>query len=743
MNKIVQENNFLKILILFLAGVVLYRASIEFHDIAWGTGTWWGEFSRTWAVLYYSFVAFCILAFSLTVLFVLNNRIFIPVGERIIAVRQWTGNFRWVLWFTLLIAPVWFFQYTSWGFVFQKLFIRILIWVIVVCLMTMLSSRHHLAGWNELLASLIVTASIFSIFASLTYVNNYPFSLGWSEGNRLWDYSILFARDLYIYPAEKSIPVFLDFGRNVIGGLPFLFPGVNITMVRLWVGLTLVIPYLLLGIALFRAEAKNKVTWLLLILWTFLFLKQGPIHAPLVLGAAAVALAWNAPLLYAIPLVVGAGYFMESSRFTWVYAPGIWIFMLEFASNAFASAEQKLTSSIWKRSMILGILGIFGAFVLPKMVGSAVTVFSPSPGASASLNATMPASSPVATETALPPAVTTGTRPPLEVTPSPAPEEQVTLPPYIEDIIRRIKDQPFLWYRLLPNSTYGNGILLALLLAIAPLTVILIYLSAKKVWPLSGSQKLALILPLMAFLAVGLVASTKIGGGGDLHNMDMFLVGILFAGALAWQNGGREWMTNGRNIHPVMKILIVALLINSSSIISLFEMRTYTHLEDISWLRTLTDAPFKSTLEMLPVQSEIDAAIQTIQEEADKAKSHGEVLFMDQRQLLTFGYIKGIPLVPEYEKKVMMNQALSSDADYFRTYYADLAAMRFSLIITEPLRTPIQDSSYQFGEENNAWVKWVANPTLCYYEPVETLKTVRVQLLVPKQGIVDCSAELP
>jgi hypothetical protein len=116
---------------------------------------------------------------------------------------------------------------------------------------------------------------------------------------------------------------------------------------------------------------------------------------------------------------------------------------------------------------------------------------------------------------------------------------------------------------------------------------------------------------------------------------------------------------------------------------------------------------------------------------------------MDQRQLLTFGNITGIPLVPDYEKKLLMNQALSSNAAYFQDYYRDLAAKRFSLIITEPLRTPVQDSSYQFGEENNAWVKWVANPTLCYYEPLDTLKTVRVQLLVPKQGEVDCSAALP
>jgi hypothetical protein len=90
-----------------------------------------------------------------------------------------------------------------------------------------------------------------------------------------------------------------------------------------------------------------------------------------------------------------------------------------------------------------------------------------------------------------------------------------------------------------------------------------------------------------------------------------------------------------------------------------------------------------------------------------------------------------------------MNQALYGDANYFQGFYDDLAEHRFSLIVSEPLRTPIKDSSYQFGEENNAWVKWVSNPVLCYYEPKIILQEVFVQLLVPKTEPVDCSAQLP
>jgi hypothetical protein len=704
---------------------LIFQASQEFQKIAWGTGIWRGEFSLTWAVLYYSFIAFCVLLFALAILYIWNNKFIVPIVERVVAVRERAGNFRWLLWFVVLIAPVWFFQYTPWGFVFQKFHIRIFIWIITVCLLTVISSRHNqLAGWNEFLSSLVLTASAFSIAASLKYVNGYPFSLGWSEGNRLWDYSIMFGRDLYIYPADRKIPVLLDFGRRLVGGLPFIIPGITITIARLWVGLIQIIPYLLLGLAIFRASARNKVLWLFLTLWTFLFLKQGPIHPPLVLSATLVALAWQAPLWFAIPLVVGAGYFAETSRFTWIFAPGIWIFMLEFSSASFASlSDRKPVSAIWKRALTLGVLGIFGGFILPNLIGSAGTLIS-SP-----------------TQIVAAPMPTAIIQTPVTVTPTPIAAGNPA-PTYFEHIVDAVKDQPLLWYRLLPNSTYDNGILLALLFAVTPLIIILIYLSTKKLWPLDKLQKLALILPMFAFLVVGLVVSTKIGGGGDLHNMDMFLIGLLFTGVLAWQSGGGDWLQNSQAIPSLMKIVIVLLLVNSS-ISPLLELRSFGFGEEAPSLMILSDIASESDLEMLPTESEIDFALQTIQQEVDKAKLQGDVLFLDQRQLLTFGYIKDVPLIPDYEKKLLMNQALSGDATYFDGFYADLAAQRFSLIISEPLHTPIQDTSFQFGEENNAWVKWVSGPILCYYEPLTTIKTVRVQLLVPNKNTTDCSSMLP
>ena len=154
----------------------------------------------------------------------------------------------------------------------------------------------------------------------------------------------------------------------------------------------------------------------------------------------------------------------------------------------------------------------------------------------------------------------------------------------------------------------------------------------------------------------------------------------------------------------------------------------------------MTDAKY---LEMLPARAEIVEILGTIQGEVELAKPHGEILFMDQRQLLTFGYVEDVPLVPEYEKKVLMNAAMGSNERYFRKLYADLAAKRFSLIISEPLRAPVKDSSYQFGEENNAWVRWVVEPVLCYYEPIETFKSAqkpwshRTDAVVHKVGVYE------
>jgi len=530
----------------------------------------------------------------------------------------------------------------------------------------------------------------------------------------MWDYSLFFGRSLYDYPPDKDIFATTDAGRQIVGGLPFIIPGVTIVAERFWTASTTVIPYLLLGLAAFRFTAKdNKKLWLMMGLWSFIILKQGPIHPPLVLCAFVVVLLWRRPLWVSIPLVIITSYLAEESRYTWMFAPGLWLAMLEFSGERLHAGRVKAPA--WWRAIALGLAGALGGFygatllrwsnVMVNRVASVLT----SPAAIA----------PVA-----------------PVAPSVAPSITVA------SVTSSVTEHPLLWYRLFPNATYGIGIIPALLIAMAPTIFVLFYLSATRKWILNTWQKFALVFPLLAFLVVGLIVSTKIGGGGDLHNLDMFLIGVLFAAAIAWENGGRQWLreidTSGIWIKGALVILLVI-----PGIYPLSALRSFHFAERIPWLVTLTGVSDGRFLEMFPSQAEQDKILQTIHREIDAAKPQGEILFMDQRQLLTFGYVKNVPLVPEYEKKVLMNAAMGANTEYFQTLYSDLASHRFSLIISETLRAPVKDSSYQFGEENNAWVRWVVRPVLCYYEGIETYRSAQIQLLVPKQDDVDCTSELP
>lgn len=109
---------------------------------------------------------------------------------------------------------------------------------------------------------------------------------------------------------------------------------------------------------------------------------------------------------------------------------------------------------------------------------------------------------------------------------------------------------------------------------------------------------------------------------------------------------------------------------------------------------------------------------------------------MDQRQLLTFGYVPKIPLIADYEKKWMMDEAMADNAEWFKPYILDLKNQRFAVIISEPLQIKFQGANRNFSEENDLFVKWVSIPTLCYYEPLETFEEQGVQILVPRKSVL-------
>lgn len=675
---------------------VLTYACLDFYNIASGTGTGLGNFSVKWALLFFGFMLMVLALAVVAGIVIWKPYWFETPFQKLQVLLKSIGKLRWLLIIVILLIPIWFLQYTYWGVVFSQPALRLLIWILqVVLLAFLLTPKPEL---SSLFSAVILTSGIFIIATNLRWVTSYPFALAWSEGNRLWDYSMLFGQGRYTIPVEQTTPPYLSLGRQLVGSLPFLWPGLTIAQERAWVGLLNVIPSILLGLAVYWKSKNRLPAWLLAGLWGLAFLYQGPIHPPLLLVALLVILAWGRSLWLSIPLLIISAYFAQMSRPTWVFAPAIWIASLELIS---ADNRSKITDrDNLRRVLPLVLAGLTGSLLLPKLIA-----LTQNKGAAGY-------------------AVT-------------------------KSVANVLKEQPLLWYRLFPNATYDMGILIGLLVAVGPLIILLIYLTASRQWSLNKWQYLALWLPLLVFLAVGLVVSTKIGGGADLHNLDMFLIGVLFATAPAWRKGILPGSLYQPMPHLMKAVVLLALVIPGIS--PLMKLRPISFSDHISVLVTLTDleTPYANERDLrrifdsLPPDDEVNKALLVLQDRVELARLQGEVLFIDQRQLLTFGYIKNVPLVTQYEKKYLMDQALSSNSTYFERFYSDLAAHRFALIVSDPLRTPVKDQEYAFGEENNAWVQWIARPVLCYYEPVETFEEMRLQLLVPKVDSVDCAAMLP
>lgn len=681
------KNNSQSVL-LFALVLLLSKVAFEFHKVAWGTGNWLGQFSFKWGVIFFLFVSFLIGILFSVKMFFWDKQKLQKVVNILISQREKIGIARYLVIIFLISSSVFYLQYTLWGLVFTDTYLRVFYWgLLILSVAFLLSKQNTIISLETMLVSAFLVSTGFVITSVFANVSAYPFNLYWSDGNRIWDYSILFGRRLYNYPANQTIDAYISPGRQFIWGLPFLLPNTSILFNRFWSALVFSLPYMIFGWLIFRRAGAHRKEWFALGVWTFLFLNQGPIYTPLVLSAILVVLAWGSPLWLGIPLVIISGFYAQTSRLTWLVAPAIWIGMLELAD--IPPDKGWLPLKKWSRVTLLTLSGLIGGVLTPVIIQFLESKIIATPASS----------------------------------------------------ISNSLSQPLLWNRLLPNETYSVGILLGLLLAIGPLLFIL----NKQKLSLNFIQSLGLWLAMLAFLFVGLVASTKIGGGTNLHNLDMFLVGMVFLVALVWKRVKNKIYSDSFSLISLKLALFVALILPAyPALINLRPNHLSFSSAEIAKIKVLVDydSSVDAPIPSLPSDEEVDAALEYISSSVDNASIQGEVLFIDVRQLLTFGYISKIPLVPEYEKKRMMDEAMSSNIAYFTPYYQDLADKRFSLIISEPLKIPLKEEG-AFSQEGDAWNKWVAAPTLCFYEPVKTFKSVYVQVLIPRAEVSeDCSKYL-
>lgn len=646
----------LKIISSLASGYLVFCATKEFYLDAPGVGPWLGKLSFLWGVAFLVFIVSCTILLAWLLVAIWSPEKAGYIGLNLARFRSRLGKLRWLIAATVAVAPALFLLYTEWGIPFTTTYFRLLTllassFVFALCIS---GERTKLVELSDFFLGLVVVASIFYIARLFTNVTNYPFSLSWSEGNRLYDYSIYADRGRYQFADELETP-YNSPGRYLLWGMLFLIPGTPIWLHRLWDGLLWNLPYLLLGYLLSRwSRLGSKKKWLYA-LWIFLFLEQGPIYPPLLLSAVLIVIMvssrqWTSSLIGSAI----AGFYATASRWTWLPASPAW-------STLILMAGFKIEPGTKLIKTLKGLAPIAFIALVSLAAGSLTNPSLYSPG---KISSSMTFS------------------------------------------------QPLLWYRLMPNSTNTYGILWGLLIAVGPLVFMLIWLVASKRWPLNWLQKLAYVSACLVFLAVGLVASVKIGGGSNLHNLDMFLVTLAILSSLML----RETQIMSSQKWPNFARVVLVLLF---------------------WLPCWDAFRTGSPLE-LPPQQQINKALSSLQVKISRAKEHGEVLFIDQRHLITFGYVKDIPLISQYEKKYMMDQAMAGDAIYFSRLYQDLQNKRFALIITEPLFVKEQDTSRSFNEENNAWVNWVSRPMLCYYEPKGTIEEVKIQFLLPRSNPKNC-----
>ena len=490
-------------------------------------------------------------------------------------------------------------------------------------------------------------------------VSSYPFSQGWSEASRYYYASLFFSESLY---GEELAWSFLHPSRYILQSFPFILGELplwfhRLWQVILWVGISTVTSLALAQ----RVARKKSLFYLSLAAWFFIYMFQGAVYYHLQISVIIILLGVRREKAnLSFIAVVLASLWAGISRLNWVPVPAmlaIMLFLLEEPVSNYRNLWHYL-----KKPIIWTITGVGAALASQSLY----VLWSGNTDNVASFGSSFTSS--------------------------------------------------LLWYRLLPNSTYQPGIVYATLLISAPLIGIIITSLYKKRQQWHWIRLVGLWAMLIVLLVGGLVVSTKIGGGGDLHNMDAYLVLLAVWGSYMFAQrsaGEKSRAVTPNNIHW-------------------------------GWIFSAIVIPLWMSLQAMNPMPVYDLAyteksLNALREITTLATQYGEeVLFINQRHLLSLGLIEDVPLVEEYEVVELMEMAMSGNRVYLDAFHQDLHEHRFGLIITTPQFLVIKEADKSFSEENNVWVKNVSEYILCEYEPLINLKKAGIVVYMPKKRAGDC-----
>lgn len=547
---------------------------------------------------------------------------------------------------------------------YEKQFSSVLPRVWLFWLAALFGTLFVMATWKKtpffwaLLAVSIVYGVGIRLLGFLPEISAYPFSLSWSEASRYYYASLPYAGRLYGF----SIPLTpMHPSRYLIMGIPFWLPETSLWVHRFWQVFLWVFMSLAAGWALMRRFRLPALVTLLAAGWASLYMLQGPVYYHLQVSVILVLWAFDRQRLWKTALFVGlASLWAGISRVNWIPVPAFLATALYFMEQPVSAVGQSQTIKGWGRYLAAPIawslIGIAAALV--AQVGYVFV----------------------------------------------SGNEDVSA-------FGSSFTSALLWYRLLPSPTYSMGVMPTILLVTAPVLFLMggSWIYARRDWHflrVFGLGGIALIL-----FGGGLVVSTKIGGGSNIHNLDSFIILVLMVSSYVFLGRISSETAPGfqKTWNPWWLGFVILVL-------------------PVVWNLNIGDPFIRRNLK----QADYDLA--KIESMVNEYASQGEVLFITQRQLIVFGIIPGIRMVPEYEMLTLSEMAISNNRAYLEQFYADLSRHRFALIVADrqskAIKNPAVDS---FAEENNAWVTNIGYYLMKYYKSKQFLDTQGIDLLIPRE----------
>lgn len=544
---------------------------------------------------------------------------------------------------------------SAYGLFFEGLYLRLFfIWYIAVISTIVIGKRGKTNFLVRLAFGLMAVGFFYIILKMYQNLSDSVFTLNWSEASRYYYASLFASAKLY---GERFAWPFLHPSRYLLQSIPFFVGDFSLLAHRIWqVVLWILLP--LITILVFQKRIiciKGYKAWVFIV-WSFIFLFQGPVYYHLLVCVWLVFLGYDREKIWKTTLFVVLGSMWAGiSRVNWFPVPAMIAIILYLLDHPFPG-KQKLIKYFIPPAVftVLGLLSALGSQLLYAVLSG---------------------------------------------------EERV-------EAFGSSFTSDLLWYRLFPNSTSELGVIIPVLV----LTIPVLYLLFKNM----HNQKYTFFQygPIYAIMAImflgGLVVSTKIGGGGNLHNLDAWLVIIwLLIGKLVFENAHRTNVPKNSVWKPSWILLIIFII---PFIYHIDLNRTY---------KSLIPVPVDEEMEQEELESILNRA-------RNASEDGGEVLFVSQRQLLMFEG-QDIPFTPDYELLTLMEMAISNNEPYLEHFYADLESHRFDVIVIEKQVVKIVDENNgYFSEENNAWVEKITIPLLENYEEVRYYPYSHVTILEPK-----------